>query len=428
MSAMDAVDEETELDLRPAIFPIGTLIGERYEIRAILGRGAMGQVFEAFDLSLGRRVALKAHWRSVPVSLEPEARALAAIRHPSVVTVHDFGRHDGAPFMVMELVSGTPWSKMLERVRASGGLPTIAETLGILRAVAGGLAAVHEAGIAHGDVKPGNVLLAMNRVILTDLGLVHIESAPERLRGIVAGTPSYVAPELVLGEKRAGHAHLVDIYAFGVTAFEALSGRTPFDAEHTIQLFAMHVDAPIPRVTDLRSDMPAALADLVAQCMAKDPLERPASMHEVLFRIDALRTRMTARDPLEVLVADDDDDIARLLVAGVREAVPDAHVRVVHDGPAAIAACQSRRPHVLLLDMMMPGMSGLEVLGYLRGTGLADDCDVLFVSASANAADRALVASLGARAFVTKGEGLRRNVRDALRGVVGAESARPAQS
>jgi serine/threonine-protein kinase len=296
--------------------------------------------------------------------------------------------------------------------------------------VAGGLAAVHDAGIAHGDVKPANVLLSSNRVMLTDLGLVRIEADPDRLKDIVPGTPWYVAPELVLGTTQAGNAHLVDIYAFGVTAFEALALRPPYDAEHIVEIFALHVNASVPRVSDLRADVPDGLVRLIAECMAKDPHERPASMREVLFRLDAARSRLAAREPLEVLVVDDDVDIARLLAAGVREAAPSANVRTVHDGTAAIAAFQSMRPHVLILDLMMPGMSGIEVFGYLRGSGLIGDCDVLFVSAAGTEADMALVTALGARAFVSKGEGLRRRVRELVRGLQeappGVPSARPA--
>lgn len=420
--------DEAELDARPAVFPLGTLLGGKYELRSVLGRGAMGQVFEAYDLRLRRRVAVKAHWKNVPLSVEHEARALAAVRHPSVVAVHDLGEHEGVLYLVMEFVSGTPWSKHLERLRRQGTQATVDETLGILRAIAGGLAALHDAGVAHGDVKPANVLLSAQHVMLTDLGLVRVEATPERLAGFVAGTPAYVSPELVLGETRVGNAHLVDIYAFGVTAFEALIGRTPYDGEHAMQIFAQHVDAPVPRVAEERVDVPIALSALVSECMAKDPHERPSTMRDVLWRLEGVRSRLVRRDPLEVLVVDDDEDIARLLVAGVREANPGAVVRTARDGTSAIASFQQHRPHVLLLDMMMPGMSGLEVFGYLRGAGLLGDCDVLFVSAAGGEAEGELVTSLGARCFVQKGEGLRRRVRDLVRTLLASPSQLPTAS
>lgn len=417
--------EEAELEARPALFPTGAVLEGKYEIKCSLGRGAMGQVFEAQDVRLSRRVAVKAHWRHVPLPLGHEARALAAVRHPSVVTVHDVGVHDGVDYMVMEYVAGTPWSKHLERTRADGNLPTIDETLGILRSIAGALAAIHDAGLAHGDVKPANVILSADRVLLTDLGLVRVEASPDRLKDFIPGTPSYVAPELVLGETRVGNASLVDIYAFGVTAYEALVGRTPFEADHAVELFAMHVQAPVPRIAKDRPDVPSALSKLVAECMAKDPHERPSNMREVLFRLDGVRSRLSPRDQLEVLVVDDDEDIARLLAAGVREASPGAIVRTAKNGTAAVASFQSNRPHVLLLDLMMPGMSGLEVFGYLRGADLLGDCDVIFVSAGGSEADLALVTALGARGFVAKGEGLRRRVRDMVRGLLDSPSQLP---
>ncbi|MDF2697004.1 MAG: Serine/threonine-protein kinase PknA, partial [Labilithrix sp.] len=239
----------SEPPVRPPIFEIGTVLQGVYEIRGVLGEGAMGQVFEAHDMLLGRRVAIKAHWPDTLLSIRHEARALAPIRHPSVVTVHALGKHEGIEFAVMEYVAGSPWSQHLARMRAANEPAPILETLDILERIAEGLDAVHGAGIAHGDVKPANILLSPNRVTLTDLGLVRVEASP-RAMTMVAGTPTYLAPEVVSGQVAAGFAHLVDVYAFGVMAYEALAGRPPYEAEHSVILFSMHLEDPIPKLAD----------------------------------------------------------------------------------------------------------------------------------------------------------------------------------
>ena len=179
-------------EARQTIFRIGELVSGTYEIRAVLGNGGMGQVFDAQDVGLVRRVAIKANFADIELqfSIRNEARALAAIRHPGVVGVYAIGCHDGIDYMVMEHVSGVTLAHHLDRIGPNMPLP---ERLDVLVAIADGMAAIHRAGISHGDIKPENILLAASgRVVLMDLGLVRAAYEPDR--GIVAGTPDFMAP------------------------------------------------------------------------------------------------------------------------------------------------------------------------------------------------------------------------------------------
>lgn len=268
---------------QPPIFAVGEVLADAYEIRAVIGHGGMGQVYDAHDRNLGRRVAVKANWRDCPQSVRTEAQALAAVHHPSVVVVHALGTHDGVDYMVMEHVSGVTLARRLARLGSAAF--TLRERLEILLSVAEGLAAIHGAGISHGDVKPENVLLsAAGRVVLTDLGMMR--AAYERDEGLVAGTPSYMAPEIV--SPRFGHAGwpLVDAYAFGVMAFLVLGGALPYVAESPLDVVELHAEAPIPRLSDV-ARVPRRLSELVAQLMAKDPHDRPQGMDAVAWQLRA---------------------------------------------------------------------------------------------------------------------------------------------
>lgn len=410
---LDTFPPASEPPAKPPIFPVGTVLSGTYEIRSVLGEGGMGQVFEAYDTLLGRRVAIKAHWPSTIYSIRHEARALAPLRHPAIVTVHALGIHQGVEYAVMEFVAGNPWSDRLEELRARGERIPVLEALDVLERVADGLTAVHGAGIAHGDVKPSNVLLAPGRAILTDLGLVRIEANPH-LAKMISGTPTYLAPEVVSGEVKPGCSHLVDVYAFGVMAYEALAGVRPYVAEHYIFLFSMHQNDPIPRLADAIT-APPGLSDLVVHAMAKDPLERP-SMDVIHHRLQAINTALKAKErSLEVLIVDDDIDLARLIAFSVKEGCKSANVEIASSGREALESVRRREPALILLDLMMPGMTGFEVFAYMRGAGLTERCRVIAVSAATPDDDVSLLLGLGVRAFVQKGADMRKQVRELSR-------------
>jgi len=397
------------------IFNLGDVLAETYEIRSVLGQGGMGQVFDAWDKQLSRRVAIKANFPDVPVTVRPEAQGLAAIRHSGVVGVYAFGTHHGIDYMVMEHVAGVTLAHHLERLEG-GGLP-LGERLDVLVAIADGLAAVHRAGISHGDVKPENVLLsASGRVVLTDLGLVR--AAYEQEGGLVAGTPAYMAPEIFTPKFVNAGWHFVDAYAFGVLAFRVLAGRLPFEAENPLQLVIMHADTAPPKLEDI-AGIPRRLSELVDRLLAKEPTERPQSMDAVVWQLRAAREelpRERAQAPtggaasLSVLVVDDDVDIARLVAMYVKQAAPTAEITIARDAQQALDAFRKKPPRLVFLDLMMPKTSGFELFTYLRGVHLVDASTVVAMSAGGSATDVQLMLELGAHDFIPKGPELRGRV------------------
>jgi serine/threonine protein kinase len=392
------------------IFRIGELVSSTYEIRAVLGHGGMGQVFDAQDVGLVRRVAIKANFADIELqfSIRNEARALAALRHPGVVGVYALGCHEGIDYMVMEHVSGVTLAHHLERL--GDGMPVL-ERLDVLVAIADGMAAIHRAGISHGDIKPENILLAASgRVVLMDLGLVRAAYEPDR--GIVAGTPDYMAPEIFSGRQLGTERHLADIYAFGVLAYRMLAGTLPYHGKDPIDVLIGHADGPIPKLSDA-VNVPRRLSELVTSLMAKDPNDRPVSMDAVVWQLRAAKeevSRHAAEPGLSVLIVDDDMDIARLVALYVKQAAPGAEISIASDAGQALEQFRKKRPRLVFLDLNMPRMSGFELFTYLRGVHLVDASTVVAMSAGGSPTDVGLMLELGAQDFIPKGPELRGRV------------------
>ncbi len=207
---------EPPIDGENRIFATGELLDGIYEIMQLLGRGGMGEVFEAHDHLLNRRVAIKAAWPNpLTPPLRNEARALAAFQHPSLVSVHTLGEHRGIDYLVMERVYGVSLTQHASTRWHSGEQFTAAEVVQILLPASEGLSVVHRAGLVHRDVKPDNIMLTpVHRVVLMDFGLVLPEfdvNGQQR----VAGSPPYMAPEALLNTAATGSGHLVDIFGLG---------------------------------------------------------------------------------------------------------------------------------------------------------------------------------------------------------------------
>ncbi|HVL86289.1 MAG TPA: serine/threonine-protein kinase [Pseudonocardia sp.] len=268
--------------------------GEQLAGRYVLGRriavGGMGEVWEASDERLGRSVAVKvlrAELSDDPEFLHrfrAEARTVAALDHPGIAAVHDYGEDgdDGSriAYLVMELVRGEPLSARIGR-----GPLGVEDTLDVLEQSAHALQAAHERGVVHRDVKPGNILLRTDgRVKLTDFGIAKAADAvPVTRSGMVMGTAHYIAPEQASGED-AGPAG--DVYSLGVVGYECLAGHRPFRADSAITVALMQVrDAPPP----LPETLPAAVRELVDAVLVKDPARRYATGGEFAAAVAALR-------------------------------------------------------------------------------------------------------------------------------------------
>jgi serine/threonine-protein kinase len=390
------------------LLEIGAVLSETFEIRAFLGEGGMGQVYDGLDLALNRRVAVKVAWPHVTTSIRDEARALAALHDPGTATVYNFGKHDDFVYVVMELINGVSLQARLAGLRASATLMDVDEAVAILARIADGLAAVHRAGIAHRDVKPANIMLAPgDRVVLMDFGIfqpVYEESGARSL----AGSPSYMAPELFKDSVLPGELFLVDVYAFGVVAFELLAGQTPFFG-NVMRLMNSHLHESVPDLETLRPDAPPHLRALVRELLAKQPEDRPQAMEAVAWRIrnGGRRTMSPPPFPLSVVIADDDEANALVMKALVEAAAPGASVYVAANGREAVTLMSRRKPHLLLLDLQMPRMNGVEVSMYLSELPPSEDaCMIVAVSAHAEARDVELLRQLGVAHYVPKGREL----------------------
>ncbi|MFG1812072.1 WD40 repeat domain-containing serine/threonine protein kinase [Streptomyces sp. NPDC049040] len=257
----------------------GEQIAGRYRLDRRLGRGGMGEVWQAYDLSLGRHVAVK-----VLLEVEAEHEALqrfrreasigARLQHPGITVVHDVGQHDGRLFLVMELLEGTDLAHLLAR-STPGGLP-IAEALDLGAQAAEALAAAHAREVVHRDLKPANLFLAADgRLKICDFGIAWTSEATEGLTvtGRPFGSPPYMAPEQWRGEHVTVRC---DLYALGCVLYALLSGAPPFPSgEHPWALMRRHLEDVPPPVRSVRAGIPAGVEALVAELLAKDPDARP---------------------------------------------------------------------------------------------------------------------------------------------------------
>ena len=256
------------------------LIAGRYRLIEPLGRGAMSSVWLAQDEELGRRVAVKMLAPSADrARFEREARAAAALSHPHIAALYDYGEDDERPYMVLEYL---PNGSLEERLKA--GPLDDAEALRIATEMAAGLAHAHDRDLVHRDLKPANVLFdAEDRAKIADFGIARMGGSGTLTEaGTVLGTASYISPEQASG-RPAGPAS--DVYSFGVILFRMLTGRLPFVSTNAMELVRMHRDDQPPSVGELRHDAPARLESVAAAALAKDPADRPADGSALLLEL-----------------------------------------------------------------------------------------------------------------------------------------------
>lgn len=262
----------------------GEVIAGRYRLDDRIGKGAMGEVWRARDLTLQRDVALKRV--RLDGHVDPAARArfrreavaMAGVSHPNVVSVYDAGtdeRADGeTAYLVMELLDGPSCAQLISSARSL----SLGEVERIGAGVARGLSAAHQAGVVHRDIKPGNVVLNRGVAKIVDFGIARLEqestatlTAPQS----TIGTAAYMSPEQALG-KPVGPAS--DIYSLGALLMALATGSPPFGASNALAIMRAHVDDEPPALADLRDDTPPALAALIARMLAKEPIDRPTAI------------------------------------------------------------------------------------------------------------------------------------------------------
>ena len=404
------------------VFRTGDMLSGIYEIREELGSGGMGQVFEAYDHSLERRVAIKAAWPGADSQrLRREAKALAAFQYRGLTTVYSIGTHDHHDYIVMERMCGVTLADDIEYRHDSQTPYSVEDAIKVLGAIAEVLNVVHDAGLAHLDVKPSNIILAPeNRVVLLDFGLVLPEfDMAEQAR--VAGTPRYMAPEVVGEFLGPGAGRFVDIYALGVTAYEMLCGRVPYPVRNFSQLIEVEEDQR-PPLRSLRPDVPVALDRLVSEMLCLDPGLRPPSTEAVLWQLRGAELPDRKSEPPGLLIVDADAAQRRLLADTAKRVMPGAVIRTAESGEAALAALRDEAPDIMLLDIRLPKMSGVELCMCMLGEGLAPDCTTVSVTAASGIEDDKLLRQLGIRHFVAKSSRLDADLRRVLAQVSGRKS------
>jgi len=297
---------------------VGSQYGQ-YQLRRLLGRGGMGEVYEAEDTAKDRLVALKL----LPLELcrDPvfrerfhrEARTAGRLQEPHVVPVHDYGEINGQLYLGMRLIDGTDLATLLKE---SGAL-TPPRAVAIVRQAASALDAAHAAGVVHRDIKPENILVTREDfAYLVDFGIASA-TADERLTqmGNAVGTWKYAAPERF---SNAGVTESVDIYALACVLHECLTGAPPYRADNTGALITAHLMEPIPRPSQLRPEVPVAFDEVVARGMAKDRKDRYATAgalaqaaHEALNALDQDRAGLIIEHSQEVQSAQPEPTASR---------------------------------------------------------------------------------------------------------------------
>jgi serine/threonine protein kinase len=278
---------------------VDSLLGARiagYRIEAQVGRGGMGRVYRASQLSLGRPVALKilsgdlAQDESFRARFLKEAQLAATLEHPNILPIYEVGEDMGLLFMSMRLVDGTDLGSLLRR----DGALSSSRTLALLAQAADALDFAHRAGLVHRDVKPANLLLAGDLLYLADFGVAKPVLARRELTntGVFIGTLDYAAPEQIRNEPLDGAA---DLYALGCVLFQCLSGRVPFDRDTQFAVMQAHTAEPPPLLSTLRPELPVALDAVISTALAKQKDERFRSGRHL---IEAARAAIEGRSPV----------------------------------------------------------------------------------------------------------------------------------
>jgi serine/threonine-protein kinase len=294
---------------------IGRKVGG-YTIARRIGQGGMGIVYEAKHERINQRAAVKVLHQELSADEKVlhrffnEAKAISVAQHSSIVKIFDFGQlDDGIAYIMMEFLEGEPLLSRLERAQKEGtGLPILL-VIELGRQIAAALAMIHEKGILHRDLKPENIFIVPDpvaplgeRVKLLDFGIAKFLEGPVRKTtvGMILGTPLYMSPEQCEGSEDLDSK--VDVYALGVMFFEMIAGYLPFRADTPSALMRQHMFKEPPPLTEVVTDLPLELADMVQQMLAKKPTQRP-TMAEIVERLEALSPHTSGQKQNPLMLA-----------------------------------------------------------------------------------------------------------------------------
>ena len=284
---------------------IGDVIAERYEVLELVGTGGMSSVYKSHDQLLERNVALKVlhpHFGDDDEYVERfrrEARAVAQLSHPNIVTVIDRGDAEGHQFIVFEFIDG---ENLKELVNRTGPLP-VRRAVELAIAIADGLAFAHQHGLVHRDVKPQNILLnGEGEAKVTDFGIARSLDVERGVTqtGTVLGTSNYLSPEQASGKPVTP---ATDVYSLGVVLYELLTADVPFPGENFVAVAMKHINEPVPDILEQRPDVPVRLAAAIEHALEKDPARRFASMRDFASELRACLEQLGSSDAERTFVA-----------------------------------------------------------------------------------------------------------------------------
>jgi serine/threonine-protein kinase len=287
----------------------------RYELKKEIGRGGMATVYLCHDPTFERPVAVKVlprqflHDPSFLARFEKEAKSIAAIEHPAIVPVYDFGEDQGQPFLVMRYMQGGSLADRLDVERIEG-----AEASAIVSRLAAALDEAHDQGLIHRDLKPGNILFdKRGDAHLSDFGIVKLTQETSTFTGTgIVGTPAYMSPEQARGD--SGIDRRSDVYSLGVLVYHMLAGKQPYEADTPMGLAVKHITEPVPSLAEERPDLAESYEQLIQRVLAKNADDRPATagdlaaeLHKCVYEMQALdATRLPAmEETAEVEQADE---------------------------------------------------------------------------------------------------------------------------
>jgi serine/threonine-protein kinase len=283
---------------------VGKTLGGRYKIQSLIGQGGMASVYKAFDPNLQRPVAIKVvhpHLSNNPDffrRFEEEATAVAQFRDENIVQMYDFAHDEDLYYMVMEFVMGETLQTRLKRLNTSKRRLGIKEAIAFTTEICDAAFYAHERGVIHRDIKPANIMLDVNgRAILMDFGIAHmVDASQHTAAGTVLGTAMYMPPEQIQGLQIDDRA---DIYSIGITLFEMLSGKPPFEADSAMTLMMMHMNDPVPDLQELHPGTPPDLVAITNKALAKNRDERYQSGSEMADALRKLQDQLEQAPPAQ---------------------------------------------------------------------------------------------------------------------------------
>ncbi len=415
----------------------GTVIEGKYEIVKEVGNGAMGTVFLAEDITLKRKVAVKfllpklVRLGNCAENFQNEAVAMASIRDQNVAQIYTYGELNEMPYFIMEYLDGHTAEHLVDECNRQGKYIPLNQALDIVWQLLCGLVEIHRSGTVHRDIKPANIVLTGTpiRAVILDFGLVRDVRMNEDMISL-AGTPAYIAPELVEKIEGAAYSPLVDIYSAGATAYELFTGTIPFTGSDWNEILHKRLTEEPALPSSRRSDLPVEFDEIILKALSRDPLDRYQTGSEFLeslmladeihsmdepsvsrvplySRAPSLRTTRTTRPKdsgsmSKLLVVDEDSEFRSFVQGTVGAALPGCKVMSAADSETARNMLAELAPIVVLVDFSNPKIRGAELAASVQANSEYEGVEIVAVTDDRTMLEIEILEWLGVTKFFQK--------------------------